>query len=393
MQVRRDAPNGLPRLITGATGVRSGSPVDVEHAKADAGDTPRASVVGSVGGRVVRRADVELWTLPGRDAVVMLPKGTTWSAYVAALEKSGAFADQAEQLEALSKLTAKKAAPDARPAVGVILSEARMLVRDFHENTENVIRLVEEMGCRPVIVPPCADICVAGGADARARAVASMASTLDGLVGPGGADVNPAVYGEQNTGSLQTNPFRDAFETAFVKVALDCDLFAFGICRSHQLWNAAAGGKLVQDIQDEGLTSVSHRDGHHPMMVKRGSMIFEATRQQALRVNSLHHQAVDFAGWGFRVVAKVKDEGTGKDMIEATERWNGITTQWHPELMQDDPAMRALFSTLGRRAHAFALMKEMGRPSAAALLERMRSDPRFDATDVAWVKRELSRRL
>ena len=48
-------------------------------------------------------------------------------------------------------------------------------------------------------------------------------------------------------------------------------------------------------MQDEGLTSISHREGHHMLRVNRRSMIFEETRQAALRVNSLHHQAVDFA--------------------------------------------------------------------------------------------------
>jgi GMP synthase-like glutamine amidotransferase len=122
-------------------------------------------------------------------------------------------------------------------------------------------------------------------------------------------------------------------------------------------------------------------------------MIFEEVRQRALRVNSLHHQAVDFAGWGFRVVGRVHDEHTGKSMIEATERWNGITTQFHPELMQDEGAHRALFSTLGRRAHAFALLKSLPSPTLRDLVSSMNADPRFQPSDIEWVKREFSRRL
>jgi putative glutamine amidotransferase len=340
----------------------------------------------------------------GRDIDVLFPaagaKGdATFRAYLDRLTQSGAFADQKEQLATLQSTSTKTSAPvvDKRPTIGIVLSEPKMLVPGAHKNTETIIALVEKMGCRPVLIPPCGDVLVSGGPQARARAIAALSSSLDGLVGPGGADVDPSIYGEKNTASLQTNVFRDTFEADFARTALDCDLFAFGICRSHQLWNAAAGGSLIQDVQDEHVVSVSHKGGvFHPLMVKKGSMLFEATRQEMLRVNSYHHQAVDFAGWGFRVVGSTRDEGTGKDMIEATERWNGITTQYHPELMQDDPAQRALFETLGRRAHAFALIKSLrkeGTLSLPNLLDKMRTDPRYDATDVAWAKRELARKL
>ncbi len=331
----------------------------------------------------------------GRAVDVLLPRGVDAAAYVAALAKTGAFSAQAAELQTLAQLSTSTAAPahDRRPTVGIVLSEPKMLVPGHHKNTEMLLALVEQMGCRAVLIPPCADLLVKGGADARARVRHALVQELDGLVGPGGADVDPGIYGEAITDAVHTNPLRDAFEADFVRAALDGDLFAFGICRSHQLWNAAAGGSLIQDVQNEQVVSVSHREGHHPVRVERGSMLFEATRQRALRVNSLHHQAVDLPGWGFKVTARVKDEHTGKEMIEATERWNGITTQFHPELMQDDPAQRALFSTLGRRAHVFALLKSLPAPRLSTLVSALKSDPRFEASDIDWAKRELGRRL
>jgi putative glutamine amidotransferase len=353
-------------------------------------------VTSSVGGKALA-GPVELVRLPGRHVDVMLPRGADFRTYADALARTGAFAAQAEEISKLQAMTTSAGAPpDQRPVVGIILSEPRMLVRDVHQNTENIIALVEAMGCRPVLIPPCADLVVTGGPTARARAIAAMASQLDGLVGPGGADVDPAIYNKATTHSVNTNLLRDRFEADFVNVALDCDLYGFGICRSHQLWNAAAGGSLIQDVEKDGLTSVSHKEGHHPLHVSRRSAIFEATRQEWMKVNSLHHQAVDFAGWGFRVVARAHDHGTGKAMIEATERWNGITTQYHPELMQEDPVQRALFGVVGRRAHVFHLLKSMrkdGPVSLASLLDRMKQDPRFDDSDFAWVKRDLARRL
>lgn len=361
---------------------------------------PKAQAATSVGGKaIVAPGVLHSVRVAGRDVDVLLPTGTSFSTYVAALQKTGAFAAQTEQLATLATLatlaSTTTTAPlhnDTRPTVGIVLSEPKMLVPGHHANTENLIALVEAMGCRPVLIPPCADIAV-GNPLQRARVTASMAGALDGLVGPGGADVDPSIYGEANTTSINTNPLRDRFEADFVRTALDCDLFAFGICRSHQLWNAAAGGALIQDVQAEDVVSVSHKTGHHPVEFERKSMIYEEVRQRSFRVNSLHHQAVDWAGWGFRVVGRVKDEHTGKSMIEATERWNGITTQFHPELMQDDSAHKALFATLGRRAHIFHAMKNMGAPTLRDLVAHVKSDERYTKTDVDWVQRELARRL
>jgi putative glutamine amidotransferase len=367
-------------------------------------NAPAANVVaGAVGGKALSGATVAV-RVAGRDVDVLFPasgaKGdATFATYLDRLVQSGAFKDQHEQLATLKLASTTTGAPavDKRPVIGVVLSEPKMLVPGAHKNTETILALVEKMGCRAVLIPPCGDLLVSGGPQARARAIAALASSLDGLVGPGGADVDPSIYGEKNTASVQTNLLRDTFEADFARTALDCDLFAFGICRSHQLWNAAAGGSLIQDVEDEKQVSTSHKGGvFHPLMVKKGSMLFEATRQEMMRVNSYHHQAVDFAGWGFRVVGSTRDEGTGKDMIEATERWNGITTQYHPELMQEDPVQRALFESVGRRAHAFQLVKSMkkeGTLSLPNLLDKMRNDPRYDASDVEWVKRELARRF
>lgn len=369
-------------------------------------NAPTANVsAGAVGGRALAGATVAV-RVAGRDVDVLFPaSGTagnaTFQTYLDRLVQSGAFADQKSEIAALKSMTtttqSQTPVVDKRPVVGIVLSEPKMLVPGAHKNTETILALVEKMGCRAVLIPPCGDILVSGGAEKRARAIAALTSSLDGLVGPGGADVDPSIYGEANTASLQTNVLRDTFEADFARSALDCDLFAFGICRSHQLWNAAAGGSLIQDVQEEKVVSVSHKGGvFHPLMVKKGSMLFEATRQEMMRVNSYHHQAVDFAGWGFRVVGTTRDEGTGKDMIEATERWNGITTQYHPELMQDDSAQRALFETVGRRAHVFQLVKSLrseGALSLPTLLDKMRNDTRYDASDVEWVKRELGRRL
>ncbi len=387
-------PTKTPAETETATSIAAVAPPTSTAALSKTTTAPTRAPITAIGGRpVIGDGAVHAVRVGGRDVDVLFPAGGGFGAWVDGLVRSGAFtAQDAELAQLRSSSTKPGAAPDRRPTVGIILSEPKMLLAG-HKNTDTLIALVEAMGCRPVLIPPCADLVVAGGPLARHRAVAALAAGLDGLVGPGGADVDPSIYGESNTASLHTNPLRDRFEADFVRTALDCDLFAFGICRSHQLWNAAAGGSLIQDVQSEDVVSVSHKEGHHPVEIERKSMIYEEVRQRALRVNSLHHQAVDFAGWGFRVVGRVHDEHTGKSMIEATERWNGITTQFHPELMQDQQAHQSLFATLGRRAHLFAAVKSMATPSLRDVVSHMKSDARYQPSDIAWAQRELGRRL
>ena len=90
-------------------------------------------------------------------------------------------------------------------------------------------------------------------ADAVARPVASrcccrpasvtadVVARLDGLVLAGGADVDPARYGEEpGPHTTATRPDRDASEVAVLQAALDRDLPLLAICRGMQLLNVAA---------------------------------------------------------------------------------------------------------------------------------------------------------
>lgn len=65
--------------------------------------------------------------------------------------------------------------------------------------------------------------------------VKDVAKEFDGLLLPGGIDIDPIFYGESNYGSLSTDPEKDDFERklfwAFVKVGKP----VFGICRGFQL--------------------------------------------------------------------------------------------------------------------------------------------------------------
>src|SRR5581483_4252687 len=84
-------------------------------------------------------------------------------------------------------------------------------------------------------------------------------SLLDGLMLAGGADIDPASYGEPaHPQTIDTVRERDAFEIALTRAAIERDLPVLGICRGKQLINVALGGTLLQHLP-EHLGHEEHR--------------------------------------------------------------------------------------------------------------------------------------
>ncbi len=344
--------------------------------------------------------------LAGVEAPVLLPGPDARAAYDAyrhALKRAAVF--PGVELPAYERNSHSPGGD--KPVIGIIASEPQALTGGLR--VKELIAAVRRMGADPVLIPPCADATVP--ASRREAALTAMAAELDGLIGPGGADVDPAIYGAANTFSENTNLMRDRFEADFALVAMRADLFMFGICRSHQLWNFAAGGDGIQDVQAEGYSSVSQRQKdyglqpHEPFVLRdhTGAVMFENNVEllrdctiasivgaSMLLTNSYHHQAVKTPGRGLRATGMVLDPVTGKNTIEATEGPKLISVQWHPELMIHDEKEQRLLETVGRRAHIFHLWK-----SAPAALEAAMRDSAipFDAQDRAFAAELVSGKL
>ncbi len=80
---------------------------------------------------------------------------------------------------------------------------------------------------------------------------AAALELVDGLLLAGGADIDPASYGEpRHPETGETMPERDAFEIAITRGAIELDLPLLGICRGMQLLNVACGGTLHQHLPE-----------------------------------------------------------------------------------------------------------------------------------------------
>ena len=170
------------------------------------------------------------------------------------------------------------------------------------------------------------------------------ALTCDGLLLPGGGDMDPKFYGQERIPACgEPNLLRDAAEPLLLRAFLAADKPVLGICRGIQVLNAVLGGDLYQDIKPfEHLPHNDHWAKVHTVTVRRGTLLSHILGQDTVLVNSQHHQAVDRVAPGFTLAALSED-----GIVEAIEKPDArfcLGVQWHPEWLSDaDPAMQGLF--------------------------------------------------
>jgi len=225
----------------------------------------------------------------------------------------------------------------------------------------------------------CRSVARAGGApaliplDLSQDAWRSIYQRLDGLLLPGGVDVDPARYGEPPHPKLgKVEASLDEAELLLARWALADGLPLLGICRGIQTLNVAAGGTLYQDLPSQFPGALRHTCSPpdyprihraHAVQVTPGSRLAAILGAHEIRVNSRHHQAVKDRAPGFVITARAPDgviEG-----IEAAgyrpdrEGRFAVGIQWHPEsLADDDPQMLALFQALVQAASKRAATRE-----------------------------------
>jgi len=202
------------------------------------------------------------------------------------------------------------------------------------------VRALEAAGAAPVLIPLLED-------QERLRAIYAR---LDGIVFPGGEDVDPRAYHEEPIGQLNViEPRRDRVEIALARWAAEDDLPTLGICRGQQLLNVALGGSLYQDLRHQGAEKVEHanKDGRtrdqiiHSVRLDPDSRLAQLIDETEVKVNSLHHQAVKDVAPRLRVTGTAEDGVI--EALEAPDRRFLLTVQWHPEEITAVPWVQTLF--------------------------------------------------
>jgi putative glutamine amidotransferase len=184
------------------------------------------------------------------------------------------------------------------------------------------------------------------------QSIDAVVARLDGVVIAGGADVNPADYGDpphETTDRPRLD--RDRTERALYRVARDVGLPVLGICRGMQVMAVESGGRLVQDLPTAGYGTLHRRElGHftsHGATFAPDSLVSRILTTTSSVVNSSHHQAVADPG-SLRVTGHAED-GT-VEVLEDPDAAFVLGVQWHPEMTDDHRLFAALVAAAKRTA-------------------------------------------
>lgn len=191
-------------------------------------------------------------------------------------------------------------------------------------------------GC-PVLLP------AGGDYDEAADAL----SGVDGLILPGGTDINPRAYGQPaHFRNLPPDPVRDEWEHWLAVQARALRIPLLGICRGMQVMNVAFGGTLIQHLRKykrhmpDGPGFITHKVGIETARVCRLAKIMAGT--PVADVTTRHHQAVDIIAPGFMPVAWEEEDGTVEAIESDQPWWFALGVQWHPERDEDQRVFEAL---------------------------------------------------
>ncbi|ETO99140.1 glutamine amidotransferase, SNO family [Lachnoanaerobaculum sp. MSX33] len=153
----------------------------------------------------------------------------------------------------------------------------------------------------------------------------------DGLLLPGGGDIDPVYYGEEMNGSDEPDKELDKAQRDILDAFVKAKKPILGICRGMQLINIYFGGSLHQDLATRDIhTRKNDNDSIHSVKSVEEGNLFEKFYGKTFNINSAHHQGAKKLGEGLKEVLRSED-GVCEAVIH--EELPIIATQFHPERM------------------------------------------------------------
>jgi putative glutamine amidotransferase len=181
-------------------------------------------------------------------------------------------------------------------------------------------------GAVPMLLTPMDD-------EADMRRVLNL---LDGMLFIGGADLDCRIDGFMLHPSMRLlEPRRENFDRRLMGLVAERRLPVMGVGCGMQLLNLSQGGNLFLHLPEDLPHALPHLDAtdpnhRHALVIEMGTIMERVYGEGEIRVNSMHHMAIDEVAPGFAVTARCPD-----DVIEAIEStqedWFAFGTQFHPE--------------------------------------------------------------
>ena len=178
----------------------------------------------------------------------------------------------------------------------------------------------------PLIMPPLKD----------SESIAKVVDQVEGFVLIGGGDLDPRNDGFMLHPSVRPlDPVRESSDRMLMTEIAERRLPVLGIGTGMQLLNVQQGGNLFLHLKEDLPEAVPHHDPQdpnhrHTLDVASDSLVGRVYGDGEIRVNSMHHMAIDDLASGFRVTARSPD-GVIEAIESEVEGWLAIGTQFHPE--------------------------------------------------------------
>jgi putative glutamine amidotransferase len=181
-------------------------------------------------------------------------------------------------------------------------------------------------GAIPLMIPPLEDKADLG----------RVLDVLDGVVLGGGADLDPRNDGFMvHPAQRLLDSRREQSDRKLVRLIARRKMPVLGIGCGLQLLNVALGGNLHLHIPEDLPRALPHLDSmdpahRHALEVVPGSLMERVYGEGEIRVNSMHHMAIDDVAAGFAVTARCPD-GVIEAIESTDDEWFALGTQFHPQ--------------------------------------------------------------
>ncbi len=158
---------------------------------------------------------------------------------------------------------------------------------------------------------------------------------LDGVLFIGGADLDCRRDGYMLHPSMRIMDHRrEEFDRGLMELVVERKMPVMGVGCGMQLLNLTLGGTLSLHIPEDMPKAVPHLDAldpnhRHALQIEMGTIMERVYGEGEIRVNSMHHQAIDDVAPGFNVTARCPDGVI--EAIESATDWFAFGTQFHPE--------------------------------------------------------------
>lgn len=159
---------------------------------------------------------------------------------------------------------------------------------------------------------------------------------LDGFVLVGGGDLDPRRDGFMLHPTVRLmDSRRETFDRLLVDLICERLMPVFGIGVGMQLLNVQMGGNLFLHLPEDMPGALPHKDNQdashrHGLDITPDSLMERVYGDGEIRVNSMHHMAIDEVAPGFNVTARCPD-GVIECIESTSQDWFALGTQFHPQ--------------------------------------------------------------